>query len=120
VFCPAATVGLELPLPPITDNSPQDISADVFPPKLPEVIAATYPPDGSGRVVSGTVVLRVLVEADGQQSLVRVVRDVPTLTAPALVTIKDWKFSPAALDGKNAASGIVVAFAFRPPLSNSN
>jgi hypothetical protein len=120
VFCPTLLTTLDMPLPPLADESQRDASAGALAFTSPEVIAATYPPDGgAGRVVTGTIVLRVLVEPDGKPSLVRVVRDIPSLTAPALVTIKDWKFSPASLNGKNVASGIIVAFAFREPLANS-
>lgn len=119
VFCPMALMTLDMPLPPVADESQHDASAGTSAFTSPEVISATYPPDGAGRVVAGTVVFRVLVEANGTPSLVRVVRDIPTLTAPALVTIKNWKFSPAVLSGKKVVSGIVVAFGFRPPPTNS-
>ena len=120
VFCPTTLTTLDMPLTPLADESQHDASAGTLASPTPEVIAATYPPDGAGRVVNGgTVVLRVLVEAGGQPSLVRVVQDIPSLTAPTLVTVKDWKFNPAVLNGKKVASGIILAFAFRPPLVSS-
>jgi outer membrane biosynthesis protein TonB len=115
VFCPVATQTPDLPLTPIADEARQPV-AGVLPTVSPEVIEAKYPPDGNARVASGTVVLRVLVGADGQPGLVRVVKDAPTMTDPARIALAGWKFSPAQVSGNEAISGVVVAFVFRNPI----
>jgi TonB family protein len=115
VFCPLAILTPDLPLTPIADEARQP-AAGVLPSVSPEVIEAKYPPDGNARIVGGTVVLRVLVGADGQPGLVRVVKDAPTMTDSARIAVAGWKFSPAQVNGNAAISGVVVAFAFRDPI----
>jgi len=118
VFCPMALLTTEMPLSPIAAESRQPVPS-ALPSVSPEVTEAKYPPGGNTRSVGGTVVLRVLVGAEGQPGLVRVVKDAPTMTEDARAAVADWKFSPAQLNGKAAISGIILAFAFRVPLVNS-
>jgi TonB family protein len=114
VFCPLAILTPDLPLTPLAGDAIP--VAGILPAVSPEVTEAKYPPDGNARVVGGTVVLRVLVGADGQPGLVRVVKDAPTMTESARIAVSGWKFSPAQVNGKAAISGVVVAFAFRNPI----
>jgi outer membrane biosynthesis protein TonB len=115
VFCPVAYPTPDLPLTAIANEARQTV-AGVLPSVSPEVTEAKFPPDGSARVVGGTVVLRVLVGTDGQPGLVRVVKDAPTMTDSARLAVAGWKFRPARVNGQEAISGVVVAFAFRNPL----
>ena len=118
VFCPMALLTTEMPLSPLEPDSRQ-AATGTLPPVSPEVIEAKYPSDGNARSVGGTVVLRVLVGAEGQPGLVRVVKDAPTMTDSAEAGVAHWRFSPAQLTGKPAISGIVIAFVFCVPLVNS-
>jgi outer membrane biosynthesis protein TonB len=115
VFCPLAILTPDLPLTPLAADVRQPV-AGVLPSVSPEVTEAKYPPDGNARIVGGTVVLRVLVGADGQPGLVRVVKDVPTMTDSARIAVVGWQFTPARMNGKDVISGVVVAFAFRNPI----
>jgi TonB family protein len=117
VFCPLAIQTPDLPLTPIAEEARQPL-AGVLPTVSPEATEAKYPPDGNARIVGGTVVLRVLVGTDGQPGLVRVVKDAPTMTEAARIAVAGWKFTPARVNGKEAISGVVVAFAFRNPIAN--
>ena len=119
VFCPLATQTQDLPLTPISDEARNQVPG-ALPSVSPEVTEAKYPPDANARLLGGTVVLRVLVGSDGQPGLVRVVRDAPPMTDFARTAIAGWKFSPAQVNGKAAISGVIVAFAFRTPIVNSN
>jgi TonB family protein len=115
VFCPLAYQTPDLPLTPLAADARQPV-AGTLPSVSPEVLDAKYPPDGNARVAGGTVVLRVLVGADGQPGLVRVVKDAPTMTDSARIAVAGWKFSPAKVNGKEVIAGVVVAFAFRNPI----
>lgn len=119
VFCPFATQTMDLPLTPIADEVRKPVPGAV-PSMSPEVTEAKYPSDVNARLLGGTVVLRVLVGADGQPGLVRVVKDDPPMTNFARTAVAGWKFTPAKLDGKEVISGVVFAFAFRTPIVNSN
>jgi outer membrane biosynthesis protein TonB len=117
-FCPLATQTPDLPLTPIAEEVRRPVPG-ALPSVSPEVTEARYPPDVNARLLGGTVVLRVLVGADGQPGLVRVVKDDPPMTNFARIGVAGWKFTPAQLNGKEVISGVVVAFAFRTPIVNS-
>jgi TonB family protein len=119
VFCPFATQTMDLPLTPIADEVRKPIPG-ALPSMSPEVTEAKYPPDVNARLLGGTVVLRVLVGADGQPGLVRVVKDDPPMTNLARTAVAGWKFTPAQVNGTEVNSGVVFAFAFRTPIVNSN
>jgi TonB family protein len=118
VFCPLTYQTPDLPLSPIAVAA-QPPASGALPSVSPEVTEAKYPPDGEARLVGGTVVLRVLVGADGQPGLVRVVKDAPPMTNSARIGLAGWKFSPARVNGKEVISGVIVAFVFRTPIVNS-
>jgi TonB family protein len=117
VFCPLAIPTPDLPLTMIAGDAIP--VAGILPSVSPEVTEAKYPPDGIARTVGGTVVLRVLVGADGQPGLVRVVKDAPSMTESARIAVAGWKFNPAQVNGRAAISGVAVAFAFRNPISTN-
>lgn len=120
VFCPLYGFGTgEVPLPPVSSESEKQTPDAGLPPTSPEIIVAKYPIDSGARVSGGTAILRVLIGTDGQPGLVRVVRGISPLTDEARVAVKDWKFTPARLNGKVAISGIILAFAFRTFVDSS-
>src|SRR5579863_7409076 len=81
VFCPLFGYGAgEIPLPPVSSEAEKRPADSTLPTTSPELVVAKYPLDPNARSVGGTVVLRILVGADGQPGLVRVVKDAPTMT----------------------------------------
>jgi TonB family protein len=119
VFCPAYGYGLgDITLPPVSADSAKDAANSSLAPTSPEIVAAKYPLDRATQSMGGTVVIRVLIGTDGQPGLVRVIRGKQPLLDDARLAVKDWEFSPARLNGKEVISGIVVALAFRAPVSN--
>lgn len=82
------------------------------PPKIISTADASYPINS---IASGAVVLEVDLNGRGSIDSVKVLRDVPSLTAPAVAAVKKWKFSPAKLDGYPVSSIFPVAFSFVPP-----
>jgi len=116
VFCPLFGFGAgEIPLPPISSEADKPTTDPSLPTTSPEVVVGEYPLDPNARSVGGTVVFRVLVGADGQPGLVRVVKDAPTMTDSARRAVTGWKFTPAQLNGKPVISGIILVFRFRTP-----
>jgi outer membrane biosynthesis protein TonB len=63
------------------------------------------------------VVLDVTVDKNGDIKKVGVIRDVPSLTQPAIAAVKSWTINAATFNGKGIASKLVVAFVFRPPVT---
>jgi TonB family protein len=114
VFCPY-TGPQQISLTSVTTRSQAD-SPDARLPSTPaEIIAAQFPRDFNARTTSGTVVLQVVIGPDGQQGLVKVVRDIAPMTEAALAAVKDWKFTPASIGDRKIQSTIVLAFAYRTP-----
>jgi outer membrane biosynthesis protein TonB len=114
VFCPYTGPG-PISLSPVETGSKSDAPDANLPPMPAEIIAAGFPRDFNARTTSGTVVLQVAIGPDGQQGLVRVIRDTAPMTGVALEVVKDWKFAPASIGDRKIPSTIVLAFAFRPP-----
>jgi TonB family protein len=82
------------------------------PPAVVSVVEAIYPLQS---VAAGTVVLEISLDETGKVIDVRVVRGIPSLTEPAEQSVRQWKFQPAELDGKQVPSKVPVAFSFVPP-----
>jgi TonB family protein len=84
------------------------------PPRVVSAVDAAYPVNS---VAFGTVVLEVALDSAGKVERVKVVRDISPLTDSAEQAVRQWKFSPARLDGRPVASSLPVAFTFvRPDL----
>jgi hypothetical protein len=64
---------------------------------------------------AGLVTLCVGLNASGRVQEVRTLRDIPSLTLPALLAVNDWTFAPAVLVSKPQASRISVDVLFSPP-----
>jgi outer membrane biosynthesis protein TonB len=119
VFCPAFGYGAgEILLPPVSVESEKETGGSSLPSLSPEITAAKYPNYSGAQMTGGTVVLRVLIGAEGKPGLVRVVYGQPPLVDNASLAVKDWKFAPARLNGNEVISGIVVALVFRAPADN--
>jgi TonB family protein len=79
-----------------------------------ETIYARYPIQS---VAAGTVALEVKVDSSGQVVAVKVLRDIASLTPEAVRAIKNWKFEPGTLNGREIPSNVVTAFLFTNPSS---
>ena len=61
----------------------------------------------------GVVVFSVSVGASGEVRKINVLNDVPPFTDTAEQSLRDWKFAPAAQNGRPEESEMLVAFVFR-------
>ena len=80
----------------------------------PDVVTAgeiPYPPDS---IASGIVTLSIDLDTAGQIRNVLVLRDIPSLTDPAVSAVKSWMFAPGKLEGKPIASSLNVSVVFNP------
>ena len=83
------------------------------PAEVVSAVEAPYPPNS---VAAGTVIFEVTIGASGAIEQIRRVRDVPSLTEVAERSLKQWKFTPATLDGRPVQSKTSVAFTFTRPI----
>jgi hypothetical protein len=82
--------------------------------KPAEVTSASDIPYPIRSIADGVVVLDISLDGHGAAAGSTVVRDIPSLTSPAISSIQSWKFSPASRQGRPEQSVIRVAVVFRP------
>ncbi|MGC2418053.1 MAG: energy transducer TonB [Candidatus Acidiferrales bacterium] len=81
------------------------------PPSLATAASITYPIDSAA---AGVVVVAVNLDDAGKIKNTDVLRDIPSLTSPVLLSIQKWTFRPATLDGAGVDSTITVSVVFNP------
>jgi hypothetical protein len=82
------------------------------------LISAVFPKYPNNTILSDAVALDVTISEIGDPVKVKVLRDVPPLTAAAIDSLRGWKFAPASLGDKPAASQVTLAFVYRSPAAN--
>ena len=63
---------------------------------------------------AGVVVVAVNLDDTGKIKNTDVLRDIPSLTSPVLLSVQKWTFKPAMLDGHGIDSTITVSVVFNP------
>jgi TonB family protein len=83
-------------------------------PELIESVPAEYPPEAKAAGVEGTVVLSIVIDADGNvaQAVVTDPGPHPSFAAAALHAVQQFRFRPAEIDGKPAAVEIEYRYEF--------
>ncbi len=90
-------------------GNPPATSAGISPPRLLTTSAVPYPADGRG---DATVVLELLVNADGSVGDTTVVSGTEPFRSAALNAARRWRFEPAVVDGSKRAARIRLEVAF--------
>jgi protein TonB len=107
----AATEGV-LPPPPETGPLPLDAPVDVAP-QIVEQVDPVYPPYALEAGLTGTVLLHVLVGADGSVRDIRVVEGSKVFIEAAVSAIARWRFSPARIGRHPVPIWVEVPVRFR-------
>jgi Gram-negative bacterial TonB protein C-terminal len=81
------------------------------PPSLATAASITYPINSGA---AGVVVVAVNLDDAGKIKSTDVLRDIPSLTSPVLLSVQKWTFHPAMLDGAGVDSTITVSVVFNP------
>jgi protein TonB len=63
--------------------------------------------------ISGNVTLDALIDAQGNVTTMKVLSGSPVLHQAALEAVKQWKYSPAQLDGTPTSMHLTVTVQFR-------
>jgi len=72
-----------------------------------------YPQEAFIKKIEGTVLVEILIDAQGRVSRARVVQSVPMLDAAALQTVYQWVFMPAMKHGRPVPTLAHIPVAFR-------
>ncbi|MGO8788556.1 MAG: energy transducer TonB [Terriglobia bacterium] len=99
------------PLPPLIPQTDQNRIQQAFQPA--EVTRSAYPEYPVKAFQPEAVVLEVTVNDTGKALGSRVLLDRPPFTPFAVDAVKNWRFMPAAWEGRPIASKVILAFVFR-------
>jgi len=92
---------------------PIPVGGDVKPAQLIKSVAPVYPALAKTQRVTGNVTLDALIDTSGNVAQVKVISGPPLLHQAALEAVKQWKYSPAQLDGNPTSMHLTVTVQFR-------
>ncbi len=72
-----------------------------------------YPPEAVQQGLEATVVIEALVDANGTIAGLRVIRGDPVFDAAAVNAVKQWRCSPASLNGQPVQGLLIVTLIFK-------
>jgi protein TonB len=106
---------VEAPPPPPPPPPPPILQvAEVSTPPVPRAKAMpAYPDEARRQGIEALVVVKFVVEADGQLSDVKIVKGHPLFDDVVLAAVRTWSFDPATLDGKPVRMARMVKIPFR-------
>ena len=82
-------------------------------PKLINEIKPVYPEIARQSMVQGTVVIQALIDEEGQVYIEKVIQSVPMLDQAAIDAVRQWKYSPAKLNGEPVKVHADITITFR-------
>ncbi|HEV2467584.1 MAG TPA: TonB family protein [Candidatus Sulfotelmatobacter sp.] len=91
------------------------VSQGIVEASLIRKVEPTYPADARLRRLSGPVTLDATIGDDGSVKTVSVVSGAAVLASAAKSAVREWRFSPAKLDGKPIESQKRITLVFRLP-----
>jgi protein TonB len=83
------------------------------PARLLRQVRPRYPEEAFNKKVQGTVMVEIVIDAEGRVASARVVGPLPGLDAAALEAVRQWVFAPAMHRGKPVASIGLAPITFR-------
>jgi TonB family protein len=98
---------------PAAPAAPVQIGGDVRPARLITSIPPSYPALAKTQHVAGDVRVDALIDATGRVSTMKVVSGPSLLHQAAMDALRQWKYQPAALDGKPVSMHLTVTIQFR-------
>ena len=85
--------------PPPVPTRPSRLHSGIHAPEKITDTAPVYPPIATAARIQGIVILEATIDETGQVVDVKVLRSVPMLDAAAVDAVKQWRYSPALLNG---------------------
>jgi TonB family protein len=92
--------------------APLPIGGDVTPAKLIKSVPPEYPAIAKSQHVSGRVQIDALIDASGNVASVKIISGPILLHRAALDAVKQWKYTPAQLDGQATSMHLTVNVEF--------
>jgi periplasmic protein TonB len=98
--------------PPVSPPSPVHLHRGIEAPKKIKDATPVYPPLARSAGVQGVVILEAIIDADGNVTSVQVLRSIPLLDQAAVDAVRQWKYTPALLNGKAVPVIVTVTVSF--------
>lgn len=95
------------------EKAPMKVSAADERPKLIKEIKPIYPEIARQARVQGEVVIQTYIDEEGQVYIAKVIKSIPLLDEAAIDAVRQWKYSPAKLNGKPVRVQNVITITFR-------
>ena len=89
------------------------VGGKVLPPRKVKDVPPVYPSIAQSARISGTIIVEVLVGADGRVSSAKVIRSIPLLDQAAVDAVRQWEFSPPLLNGQPTPVLMSVSVEFK-------
>ncbi|MCG3192616.1 MAG: hypothetical protein DIJKHBIC_01863 [Thermoanaerobaculia bacterium] len=112
----AARKAAEAAVPKIKEGDLIDVTQVDQPPQRTKMVLPEAPSAARSRRVSGTVLLRVLVDENGKTSRVEILRDTNPavgLAEACVEAVKKWEWTPPIKEGKKVKTWVVVPIPFK-------
>jgi len=93
--------------------APLPVGGDVKTAQLIHSVPPVYPAMAKSQRVSGNVTLDALIDTSGNVAELKIISGPPLLHRAALEAVKQWKYSPAMLDGAPTSMHLTVTVQFR-------
>lgn len=85
-------------------SSPLEVDGSVVAPKAVTTPAPAYTPEARASRVQGVVIVRAIINKQGEVVDVKVLKGLPMgLDQSAVKAVRRWKFEPATVDGRPVA-----------------
>ncbi|HJS57828.1 MAG TPA: energy transducer TonB [Vicinamibacteria bacterium] len=83
------------------------------PPRLLRLVKPHYPNDAFVNKTEGTVLVEIVIDAEGRVARARIARSVPGLDEAALQAVRQWLFTPGVHAGRPVATRAMAPVSFR-------
>lgn len=91
---------------------PVRVGGDIKPPRKVKDAKPVYPDEARREKKQGTVILEVVIGADGKVSSAKVVRSLPALDRAAIEAVQQWQYAPTIIGGRPTPVIMTVALNF--------
>jgi TonB family protein len=98
---------------PAAPEMPLPVGGDVKPAELISRVSPLYPALARNQHVSGDVRVDALIDASGRVTTMKIISGPTLLHQAAMDALRQWKYRPATLDGKQVPMHLTVTLQFR-------
>ncbi len=110
---PTDAIAVDVPPPPLPEPTPEPITILVTEPEKLVFVQPSYPEIARRAGVSGTVILRIVIDPHGTVADVAVLRGAAMgLTAAAVDAVRQWRYRPTLVNGRPVAAQVVITVNF--------